>query len=207
MKNQQDGESRPRLSERVPHLSKGNRNGKAARQSDPRPDAGEQIQAADLTLVPGVMDTWQYGWRWGDNAHRESVTAAFQSTGADFDLDVTGYDMDAGDEISVWLNGNRIGFLAKGPNNAFNAGDTFSIPATMQQPGQNRIEFRQRTPGWIWGVTALLLRDAAPPDPADLTLVAGVMALGGWALFIWAFETRFPRGWFEETMRAAMAGA
>jgi hypothetical protein len=37
-------------------------------------------------------------------------------------------------------------------------------------------------------------------------LVAAVMALGGWALFIWAFDTRFPRGWFEETMRAAMAG-
>jgi hypothetical protein len=36
-------------------------------------------------------------------------------------------------------------------------------------------------------------------------LVAGVMALGGWALFIWAFDTRFPRGWFEETMRAALS--
>lgn len=35
-------------------------------------------------------------------------------------------------------------------------------------------------------------------------LVAGVMALGGWALFIWAFDTRFPRGWFEETMRTVL---
>ncbi|MEM9781042.1 MAG: tripartite tricarboxylate transporter TctB family protein [Pseudomonadota bacterium] len=31
--------------------------------------------------------------------------------------------------------------------------------------------------------------------------VSGVMALGGWALFIWAFDTRFPSGWFEQTMR------
>ncbi|MEM6971568.1 MAG: tripartite tricarboxylate transporter TctB family protein [Pseudomonadota bacterium] len=31
--------------------------------------------------------------------------------------------------------------------------------------------------------------------------VSAVMALGGWALFIWAFDTRFPAGWFEETMK------
>ena len=31
------------------------------------------------------------------------------------------------------------------------------------------------------------------------------MALSGWALFILAFDTRFPRGWFEETMKAVLA--
>jgi hypothetical protein len=34
--------------------------------------------------------------------------------------------------------------------------------------------------------------------------VAAAMALCGWALFVWAFETRFPRGWFEETMRTVL---
>lgn len=38
-----------------------------------------------------------------------------------------------------------------------------------------------------------------------ITLISAIMALGGWALFIWAFDTRFPRGWFEETMKAVMA--
>jgi hypothetical protein len=38
-----------------------------------------------------------------------------------------------------------------------------------------------------------------------ITLISGAMALGGWALFIWAFDTRFPRGWFETFMRAALS--
>jgi len=38
-----------------------------------------------------------------------------------------------------------------------------------------------------------------------ITLISGIMALGGWAVFIWAFETRFPRGWFETTMKAVLA--
>jgi hypothetical protein len=111
----------------------------------------------DLTLIPGQMDTGQYGWRWGNNAHRETLTAGFQSTGADFEFQVTAYDMDRNDEITVFLNGNLLGYLSKGPNDAFNAGNTFPIPATLQRAGDNVIEFRQRTPGWIWGVTNLLL--------------------------------------------------
>jgi hypothetical protein len=38
-----------------------------------------------------------------------------------------------------------------------------------------------------------------------IALVSAVMALGGWALFIWAFATRFPRGWFEEMMTMVLA--
>lgn len=41
-----------------------------------------------------------------------------------------------------------------------------------------------------------------------LPFIAGlsaVIALIGWAVFIWAFDTRFPRGWFETTMKAILA--
>jgi len=38
-----------------------------------------------------------------------------------------------------------------------------------------------------------------------ITAISAVMALGGWAVFIWAFDTRFPRGWFETTMKAVLA--
>ncbi len=38
-----------------------------------------------------------------------------------------------------------------------------------------------------------------------VTVTAAIMALGGWAVFILAFDTRFPRGWFEETMKAVLA--
>lgn len=42
-------------------------------------------------------------------------------------------------------------------------------------------------------------------NPGFITLISGVMALTGWAVFIWAFDTRFPRGWFETTMQAVMS--
>jgi hypothetical protein len=38
-----------------------------------------------------------------------------------------------------------------------------------------------------------------------ITLISAAMALSGWALFILAFDTRFPRGWFEETMKAVLS--
>lgn len=35
--------------------------------------------------------------------------------------------------------------------------------------------------------------------------ISAVISLVGWAVFIWAFDTRFPRGWFEITMKAVLA--
>lgn len=37
-----------------------------------------------------------------------------------------------------------------------------------------------------------------------IAMVSAIVALVGWATFIWAFDTRFPRGWFEETMRTVL---
>ncbi len=41
--------------------------------------------------------------------------------------------------------------------------------------------------------------------PVFISAISAAMALGGWAVFIWAFDTRFPRGWFEITMKAVLA--
>ena len=41
--------------------------------------------------------------------------------------------------------------------------------------------------------------------PIFITVISAAMALGGWAVFIWAFDTRFPRGWFETTMKAVLS--
>ncbi len=40
--------------------------------------------------------------------------------------------------------------------------------------------------------------------PGLIVLTSGTMALGGWAVFIWAFDTRFPRGWFETAMQMVL---
>ena len=42
-------------------------------------------------------------------------------------------------------------------------------------------------------------------NPVFVMLISAAMALGGWAVFIWAFDTRFPRGWFEITMKALLS--
>ena len=36
--------------------------------------------------------------------------------------------------------------------------------------------------------------------------VSALIALVGWAVFIWAFDTRFPRGWFELWMKSVLSG-
>ena len=41
--------------------------------------------------------------------------------------------------------------------------------------------------------------------PIFIMVISMAMSLGGWAVFIWAFDTRFPRGWFETTMKALLA--
>lgn len=40
---------------------------------------------------------------------------------------------------------------------------------------------------------------------AMITGLAAAISVAGWALFIWAFDTRFPRGWFEITMEALLS--
>lgn len=39
-----------------------------------------------------------------------------------------------------------------------------------------------------------------------IVFIAAVIALIGWAVFILAFDTRFPRGWFEITMKGLLNG-
>ena len=52
-------------------------------------------------------------------------------------------------------------------------------------------------------VSMLILAKAK--RPTFITLISAIMALGGWAVFIWAFDTRFPRGWFEMMMKSVLA--
>ncbi len=140
--------------------------------------------AQDVTLVPGVTDSGEYGWQWGSNANRDVVTAVFQSTGTDLELSVSGYDINRGDEVSVSLNGLVIGYLARGSRNALNSGSTYPIEFAHQISGLNTVEFRQSRSGWKWGVTNLLVSEVLPPPPAqaDVFLTPNIAETGqfGW---------------------------
>ena len=114
----------------------------------------------DVTLSVDVPDSGAYGNGFGSNAHPLTVTAGFNATAnTPFTLQVTGYDIDFNDEISVYLNNTFITHLSKGPNNSLNASDLVNLPAALVVNGTNVIEFRQDNLGWIWGVTDLLLSD------------------------------------------------
>ena len=54
-------------------------------------------------------------------------------------------------------------------------------------------------------LTSSMLILAKGRNPAFIALISGTMALTGWAVFIWAFDTRFPHGWFETAMKAVLA--
>jgi hypothetical protein len=107
------------------------------------------------------MEVGEYGYKYGSNQHKTKLTAGFTGTSMDLLFSVTGYDIDYVDEITVYLNDNLLGYLSKGPNNGFNAGDSFAIPAGAQISGENRIQFVQKTAGWAWGVTNLLLAEGS----------------------------------------------
>jgi len=127
-----------------------------------------------VALTVGVFDTGQYGYNYGSSEHETQLFATFQGDGVTaYQLQVTGYDIDLADEISVHLNGVQIGYLSTGPNNGLNAGDVISLDPALLVAGKNLVEFRQRVAGWKWGITNLAV--VAPPVVA---LTVGVFDTG-----------------------------
>ena len=108
-------------------------------------------------LQVGVTDSGQYGHNYGSSAHYTELEAIFTGTATDLRLLVTGYDIDYANELSVYLNDKLLGHLTKGPNNGLNAGDALAVPSAAQLQGEDLLRFKQKTAGWKWGVTDLLL--------------------------------------------------
>jgi subtilisin family serine protease len=133
---------------------------------------------ADITLTPEVMDAGEYGYGYGSSQYATELTVGFESMSVDLYFSVTGYDIDFTDELAVYLNDNFLGYLSTGPNNVLNSGDSFLIPASSQIAGENRIKFVQKTVGWIWGVTNLLISENNNLSSTDITLTYGVIDTG-----------------------------
>jgi glucose/arabinose dehydrogenase/ABC-type amino acid transport substrate-binding protein len=150
----------------------------------------------EVALALGFTDPGEYGYGYGTNEHRDALHVTFDGTLTDLTLSVIGFDIDHADEVSVWLNGTRIGYLAVGPNNVVNAGQVIVVPGALQVAGRNEIEFRQRVSGWTWGVTGLLLdagplplavvTDTLPGGTVGSTYQASLVATGGVAPYQWS---------------------
>ncbi|MGH9462484.1 MAG: hypothetical protein ACRD1X_14820, partial [Vicinamibacteria bacterium] len=134
-----------------------------------------------VSLTLDEIDSGAYGYQYGSDEHESKLTATFPGDGVStYYLQVTGYDIDYADEISVHVNGSPIGFLRKGPNNNLNAGDTFTLALPLVLAGQNTLEFRQRAPGWKWGVTNLGVVSTPPGGAAIVSLTVDVVDTGAY---------------------------
>ncbi|MHC4487091.1 MAG: PQQ-dependent sugar dehydrogenase [Planctomycetota bacterium] len=115
----------------------------------------------EIALIEDELDTRGFGHNYGSNQHETELIATFEGGTMDLVLSVSGYDIDYADEVAVYLNGVLQGFLSVGLDDSLNGGDSFCIPVGDQVSGENRIRFVQKTVGWTWGVTNLLVAQIA----------------------------------------------
>lgn len=121
----------------------------------------------DITEQPPVRlfrnspTTEKYGYGFGRSTHRDFVVAEFQNPGVDSFLSVRGYDIDSRQEIDVLLNDKPLGNLNATEDGKLGVATRFFIKtADLQQ--NNKIEFRQRVPGEVWGIYDIALLDDRP---------------------------------------------
>lgn len=129
------------------------------------PDTGasnpESAQPGPVIPLRFTSDEGEYGYQYGPSSHQQSASFSFSKFQSDVYLSVYGFDIDTKKEIQVELNGELIGHLTRGPNQAETEGDVFLLPVLDQVPGENVVTFRQRKGGEPWGVTKLQLLGCA----------------------------------------------
>ena len=125
-------------------------------------EPGDPAPTPDISLTLGVPDPGTYGNGFSGLSDSDGVIiAGFTGSDNDLLLSLTGYDIDYAGEVEVSLNGDLLGSLSVGPNEQFNSGDSFVIPADDQLTGTNLVHIEQTgKPSYIWGVTDLLLVDS-----------------------------------------------
>ena len=121
--------------------------------------------AAAYPLTVGTVDKAKRGWDFANGTDKRSVTFNFRSDGSALRLTARGYDIDSVKEVAVLVNGKRLGNLPKTADDGF-GGFRFDIPARMVPSGDAKLVFKQRRPGWRWGVTNVLLKKRGGPSLA-----------------------------------------
>jgi|GEM_PF-1197559 len=156
----------------------------------------------------GEVETKKYGFKYSRiTEHRQSAQFSFRGTKQNLSLNVSGFDIDIAREVSVTLNGQLLGYLARTNNNR-KGPSTFSLPAKLQVKGKNSLTFKQSSPGWRWGVTDLLLSAAntsAQPPAAPSLIAPGPDAIfdnGKTVEFSWKASATAKRYQFELTNAA-----
>ena len=76
------------------------------------------LRAPDAVLENGRIETGKYGNRYDGVSDSDGVLAFhFDSDGEDTVLSFSGYDIDHGSEVEVFVNGISLGYISGGVNN------------------------------------------------------------------------------------------
>jgi hypothetical protein len=108
-----------------------------------------------LPLELAAQDPGVYGWNDLSDIPETTVAAVFTGDGADRLLHVQGYAITEPDQLGLWLNGTLLGYLSPAATGFLSTPSLWWLPAQLQQPGENRIEFRASTLDQPWGITRL----------------------------------------------------
>lgn len=153
----------------------------------------------EVALVVGTTDLGAYGHQYGSDQHTLGLDLVFNSPVQPLALHVTGFDIDAADEISVHLNGSLIANLSAGPNEGLNAGDSIALPEAELLDGANRLRLLQKTPGFKWGATEILVSTelsrvaitttSIPDMTQGIAVSEQIQASGGVPPYAWSLSS------------------
>lgn len=124
--------------------------------------ASSHDKTVDFTLNLGAAPSGAVGRDTGD-PELDVVTASFLSIGQTMTLTLDTRDIDANDEVAIYLNGQAIGHLVE-TGSGLQGTQRIVLPAALQTAGENRIDFYSAGSDWIWELDALSL--SAGPDYA-----------------------------------------
>ena len=117
-------------------------------------------------LTLNQLQDAEFGNRFNDNSDNDGIVSfVFTETEAQNPrLIFQGFDIDFDDEVEVLLNDRSLGFIDKGVDGGFKTYE-FVLPSVLQQSGDNIVTFRQSlNETFSWGVTNLVLTEAAQTD-------------------------------------------
>jgi len=135
------------------------------------------IQDAEALEKPNLqfakVNKNKYGWKWGGRSHKNKVVYTFRYTGTDVVARVRAYNNDAG-QVAVVFNGNVLGYIGAKEGNKSRR-NLWWLPASMQDPAGNRLQFKNMKPGKKWGVQDVGVFDVAMGQAAfgSLATISG----------------------------------
>ncbi len=133
--------------------------------------SGPDLPEGTIVFNIGTTDSNSYGNGFGSDEHPDSLNGAFHvGNREDLVLSVEGFDIDASDEIGVYINGKLVGHLSPGGNGTLTETQRFTIPYYWLTTGYNFLEFKVDGGDSIWGVTNIAVRKYTDPTGRSLAL-------------------------------------